>query len=244
MVKLCKIVRGTSMSDFVYTKEVLDKYSSIIVETSANDKFEIQKQENGYLMTDINPPVFQKEIKDYKSIKVPAAEMKRIEAGLDFDNGSILYFEGIEKGLSLVFYDEEGMMLTKGKIKDLYIKENVNQFHFSVHLFEQPGKKVFIDWNNEEEFNEMEIMTETESYLLTKEVGGSFLFEGRKVLHIFSLFKMKGKHFDLNTVNKFDVTPFYIHKNKPLIIFTEDEHKQGRINMTFVNERVMNINKE
>jgi len=219
------------------TIEELNALQEFYVETSVKGRFFIKRLEHGYELNDINPPILTKKITDIKSCKVP----KNIEKNLSstyqlIDQSKIKYFDGIAKGFSFLFYDDNGMCLTKGSVTTLYFQKKLNNFIFNVHLLEQPGRKIAIH----KLLKDFHIVTEDESYKINY-VDQSYYFEGRKVLAFYSLFKTKIKNFeiDINLLNEMDVTPNHLHFNKPLIILTEDDTKENRIRLTSIFSNII-----
>lgn len=65
---------------------------------------------------------------------MPQFLLNQLKKGIQIDQSKVLFFDGIRKGFSLVFYDEDGMAITDGTINDLYFKQNIGQFQINVHI--------------------------------------------------------------------------------------------------------------
>ncbi|NHN35383.1 hypothetical protein [Paenibacillus agricola] len=115
------------------TKTELNHYPKFYIETTSKECFEIEKLEQGYMFTDITPPILGKVVSDYKSIKIPHNIAERINKNPNYefnavDSTKILHFEGIGKGFSFAFYENEGQATaTKGKIEKLFIKQKIGK---------------------------------------------------------------------------------------------------------------------
>ncbi|MDQ0255654.1 hypothetical protein J2S74_003036 [Evansella vedderi] len=216
----------------------LDQLGTFYIETSVNDKFMIQKTDIGYHFKDLVPPVTEKEIADFKSIKMPKQVEQAVKNGThDGDLSEVVFFDGIAKGFQFAFYTEVDMMdITKGKIQTLYFNRDLGNLHFRVHLLEQPGRKIPLD----ELKDDFVIYTKSDGYEFIHR-NENLYFEDREVVALYSLFKFKGKSIDIDfsVVNEMDVTPNFIHLQKPMVILTKDDDNQ--IRFSFVYESVTDV---
>lgn len=53
------------------TREELNEHQVFFIETTKQEVFKIERKENGYMMTDITPPILEKEISDFCSVQLP-----------------------------------------------------------------------------------------------------------------------------------------------------------------------------
>ncbi|MDF0729017.1 hypothetical protein PY093_20635 [Cytobacillus sp. S13-E01] len=218
----------------------LKEYKSFFVETSVNDKFEFVRVDNGFIFRDITPPLLEKEITDLKSVKIPNRLLPLIKQGISIDSSELMFFDGIEKGSSLVFYDNEGMALTNGKITELYLKQKIGQFEFTIHLLESAGKKVDLYSLATSGF---EIQTDMNNYAIEHKEDGLY-FENSEVYAIYSLFRVKANskvmHLDsLNLIHEYDVHPQFLFLNKPFIILRK-ENSYIKVSVIFENVKAIN----
>lgn len=226
-----------------FSKTDLDIYETFYIETTRNEKFEITKLGPGYLLKDITPPVLEKEIQSFCTQKINKKDYKKLDNNpkYEFLNvGSHFVVDGIVKGGHFGFTvdQEEGTTITKGVIDKLYIKVSLGEVSFNIHLFDPPGKKLPVYPLIEGSFS---ITTDSVIYSFIKKGEGLF-FEDRKVIAIYSSINAKQTLGELLDKDN-DVTKDFIVYNRPFVIITgEPKDDKTRVNLTYVNEYVLDIN--
>lgn len=223
------------------TKEELNEHKVFFVETTKQEVFKIERKENSYIMTDVSPPILEKEINDYGSVQLPKKALETLKENPYYDFMNVRgfkTFEGIaKKGLfGFTGVDDKGMTVTSGTIDKLYIKQEIGNFTLNIHHFEFPGKKVELDKLVQ---NHFVIETEDESFTFEKR-DDDFYYNEQKLIAVFSIVN-KIKNISIENImakniqGEFDVSSDILYINRPFILVTENN---GKANVSFRNDAV------
>jgi len=226
------------------TREELNEYPVFFVETTKQEVFKIERKENGYSLTDITPPVLEKEINDFCSVQLPKKALDHLKDNPYYDfmkvRGSKT-FEGIaKKGLfGFSGAGDRGMTVTKGTIDKLYFKQTFGNFILNIHQFEFPGKKTDLDKLVQSHFV---IETEDESYTFEKRKD-EFYFNDQKLITLYSVVnKVKDASVEnilaQNIEGEVDVSSEILYINRPFILVTEND---GKANFSFRNTPIVKV---
>lgn len=223
-------------------REELNEHQVFFIETTKQEVFKIERKENGYMMTDITPPILEKEISDFCSVQLPKKALDNLKDNPYYDFMKVRgfkTFEGIaKKGLfGFSGSDDRGMTVTKGIIDKLYIKQNIGNFILNIHQFEFSGKKVDLAKLAQ---NNFVIETKDESCTFEKR-DDDFYYNDQKLIAVFSIVN-KIKDISLENIlaqnieGEFDVSSDLLYINRPFILVTEDNSKA---NVSFRNTPIV-----
>ncbi|RFU69525.1 hypothetical protein D0469_09165 [Peribacillus saganii] len=223
------------------TKEELNEHKVFFVETTKQEVFKIERKENSYTMTDVTPPILEKEINDFCSIQLPKKALDTLKENPYYDFMKVRgfkTFEGIaKKGLfGFTGKDDNGMTVTSGTIDKLYFKQEFGNFTLNIHHFVFPGKKVELGKLLQ---NHFVIETEDESHTFEKRKDG-FYYDEQKLIAVFSIVN---KINDISIENilaqniegEFDVSSDILYINRPFILVTDNN---GKANLSLRNDPV------
>jgi hypothetical protein len=213
------------------TREELDQYEEFFVETTKKEIFKVERKENHYVMTDIIPPILEKEITEYCSVQLPKRAVDSLKVNPNYDFMKIRgykTFEGIAKKgfFGFISSDELGMTVTSGTIDKLYLKQRFGSLTLNNHYFEFPGKKVLM---KELQQNHFVIETDNESYTFEKRQN-DFYYNEQKVISILSIVN-RVTDISLEDIlnqdisGEFDVSSEILYINRPLLLVTDNDGK-------------------
>ena len=139
----------SSYGSEAYGKDELDKYGRFFVETQADEKFEIRKAEQGYIVKDIVPPEITMPVKGYRTVELNDIQRQKLikhnpQYGF-LTIGSHNYFDGIAEDGHFTWDGADGSTSSKGKISRLYIKQALGNYLLNVNLFPEKGEFKSID---------------------------------------------------------------------------------------------------
>lgn len=224
---------------------VMKDFGKIYVETTKQERFTIEKGKFiGYKLTDIDPPILEKDIFEFRSMFLNEQQIRRGNTP-DYSYVNIenpLIFDGIAKKGHLAFRenDYEGYTTTTGKIDRVYYKHKVGKFIFNIHMFEPAGKKIRVLDYFDRDFT---IETELMPYEF-KLVGENIIFEDKMLIAIYSLYSVTNafKLIDMMEADiaEFDVSCEYLVLNKPFIIVSYDR-ENNRVIVSTINEKALYI---
>jgi len=127
-----------------YEKAELDKFSRFFIETTADEKFEIQKSGQGYIVKDIVPPENTMQAKDYRTVELNDIQRQRLIKHIpqrdSIDIGKHDYFDGIVEGGHLTWERFDGYTSSRGTICKLYIRQALGNYILNVNLFPQKAE--------------------------------------------------------------------------------------------------------
>lgn len=226
------------------TKEELNEHKVFFVETTKQEVFKIERKENTYAMTDVTPPILEKEINDFCSVQLPKKALDTLKENPHYDFINVRgfkTFEGIaKKGLfGFIGVDDKGMTVTSGTIDKLYFKQDFGNFTLNIHHFEFPGKKVELGKLVQ---NHFVIETEDETYTFEKR-NDDFYYNDQKLIAVFSIVN-KIKDISIENIlaqkieGEFDVSSDILYINRPFIFVTENN---GKANVSFRNAPVKKV---
>lgn len=215
----------------------LDVFDRFFIETTQDEKFEVKKIDNGYMIKDIVPPIVEMVAQDYKSIKFDDIQLQRIKKEQFHDQ--VEEFNGIAKGGQFSWLRQNERTCTKGKIDRLYVKQSFGNTLFNIHLFPLDSNFISIDLFLDKGLS---ITTENGIYNFESD-DNSLVFEGCKVVSVLSLF-------DTDTVSLDDVmslvsnnplehnVSFDIAIGKPFVVIRIQD---DQVKMSVINENVIDV---
>lgn len=232
----------SSYGSEAYTKAELDNFSRFFIETTAEEKFEIRKSGQGYIVKDIVPPEITMFAKDYRTVELKDIQRQKLikhNSQYDFlDIGTHNYFDGIVEGGHFTWERADGATSSKGKISKLYIRQALGNYLLNVNLLPQQDEFRSVD-----EFLQtgLSIYTETNRLdFLSRD--GKLFFEDTQVFAILSVINKDsisiGGIFSTDP-NDYNVS-FDIIIGKPIFILKVQE--QG-LKLSIINEKVTDVTK-
>lgn len=236
------LLRVKSYGSEAYEKSELDNFSRFIIETTANEKFEIRKATRGYIVKDIVPPEVTMQANDYKTVELNDIQrQKLIKHNPKYEFlpiGSHGYFDGIVEGGHFAWERTDGLTSSGGKISKLYIRQSLGNFLLNVNLFPRKGEVRYVD-----EFLEtgLSIYTETNKLDFVNK-GAKLFFEDVQVIAILSVIDKES----LSMEEMFSTVPIELNVSldieigKPFFILKAQE--QG-MKVSVINEKVVDVTK-
>lgn len=230
----------SSYGSEAYGKAELDKYGRFFIETQADEKFEIRKAEQGYLVKDIVPPEITMPVKGYRTVELNDIQRQKLikhnpQYGF-LTIGSHNYFDGIAEDGHFTWDGADGSTSSKGKISRLYIKQALGNYLLNVNLFPEKG-----EFKSIEEFllTGLSIYTEINKYDFPSRDGKLF-FEDSQIFAILSVVDKESLNIDemFSTVPKEYNVSFDIAIGKPIFILKV--HEQG-FKISIINEKVIDV---
>jgi len=226
--------------------ELNERNTPLNVVTTSSEAFTIELSGNGYKLTDISPPPLEKEIKGFKTVWMDNKNLKKKKPNYEYHKveGPNLQLDGIYHGGRLAFYevDPDHYTATKGTIDQCFHTLELGKITLRINNFEPPGKKV----NYPEEDRSFTLKT-SGLPLRIDFINGEYSFEGRKLLAIFSLYKVKNSMKLISMLSadlvELDCSETFLIKNRPLIILSERDNSDGmgNTNTSFVDDLLLDI---
>lgn len=236
------LLRVIEYGAVAYSRADLDKYSRFFIETNADEKFEISKARQGYIVKDIVPSENTISAKDYRTIELNDIQRQKLikhNPQYNFLNiGTHNYFEGIVEGGHFAWESAGGFISSKGVISKLYIRQSLGNYLLNVNLFPQKGEFKSVD-----EFLQtgLSIYTEMNKFDFLS-MDGKLMFEDCQVFAILSFVDKKHLSIDemISAAPKEYNVSYDIAIGKPFLILKVQE--QG-LEISVINENVVDVTK-
>ncbi|MDD2402385.1 MAG: SEC-C domain-containing protein [Clostridia bacterium] len=236
------LFRVSAYGSEVFTKAELDKFNRIFIETTADEKFEIWKTGQGYMVKDIVPLENTMLAKGYRTMELNDIQrQKLIKHNLQYESQYIethYYFDGIVEGGHFAWERVDGFTSSKGKISKLYIRQALDSYLLNVNLLPQKGEFKTVD-----EFLQtgLSIYTETNKLDFINRDGKLF-FEDIQVFAILSITDKESLSIDemISMVPKEYNVSYDIVIGHPIFIL---KIQGGDLKISVINEKVINVAK-
>lgn len=236
------LLRISSYGSEAYTKAELDNFSRFFIETTAEEKFEIRKSGQGYIVKDIVPPEITMFAKDFRTVEfndIQRQKLMKHNSQYNFlDIGTHNYFDGIVESGHFTWERADGATSSKGKISKLYIRQALGSYLLNVNLFPQQSEFRSVD-----EFLQTGLSIHTETNRLdfiSRE--GKLFFEDIQVFAILSVIDKES----ISIGELFSTDPIEYNVSLDLIIgkpiFILKVQEQG-LKISIINERVTDVTK-
>lgn len=224
----------------VYEKAELDKFSRFYIETTADEKFEVRKVADVYIVKDIIPPVNTMLAKDYKTVEFNDIQRQKLLKHNpnyeQIDIGRYNYFDGIVKDGHFGWERADGFTSSRGKISKLFIRQALGNYILNVNLFPPKSEYKSVDNFIQTGFS---IYTHTSKLDFTSKDGKIF-FEGNQVFAVLSLYDKDSLSIDdifSQSPKEYNVC-FDIVIEKPIFILKiQDEG----LKISVINEKVIDV---
>ncbi len=224
----------------VYDKAELDKFSRFYIETTADEKFEVRKVANGYIVKDVILPVNTMLAKDYKTIEFNDIQrQKLLKHNPNYEQiviGRHNFFDGIVEGGHFGWERADGNTSSRGKISKLFIRQALGNYILNVDLFPPKAEYKSVDDFIQTGFS---IYTQTSKLDFTSKDGKLF-FEGNQVFSVLSLYDKDSLSFDdmlSQSPTEYNVC-FDIVIGKPIFILMIQSE---RLKISVIHEKVIDI---
>lgn len=236
------LLRVSDYGSEAYAKAELDKFSRLFIETTADEKFEISKTGQGYIVKDKVPPENIMSARDYKTVELNDVQrQKLIKNNLQYEVlniGTHNYFDGIAEGGYFIWERADGSTVSMGKINKLYIRQILGNYSLNVNLFPQRGEIKSVD-----EFLQTGLSIYTEMNILDfTSRDGKLFFEDSQIFAILSIVDKESLSIDemSSAVLKEYNVSFDIVIGKPIFILKI----QGQgLKISVINEKVIDVTK-
>ncbi len=232
------LLRVSGYGSNVYEKQELNKFSRFYIETTSDEKFEIRKSSNGYIVKDIVPPENSMPAKDYRTVELNDIQSQKLikhNPKYEFlDIGKHNYFPGIIEGGHFSWERLDGTTCSKGTINKLFIRQVLGNYILNVNLFQPKESFKSIDKYLQTGFS---IYTQT-SKLDFVGKDGKLYFEDSQVFSVLSIYDKESLNLDemFNTTPKEYNVCFDIVLGRPFFILTG---KEESLKISIIDEQVI-----
>jgi hypothetical protein len=230
----------SSYGSEAYRKAELDKFSRFFIETTANEKFEIRKTTQGYLVRDVVPPENNMLANGYKTVELTDIQRQKLikhNPKYEFLNiGIHNYFDGIVEGGHFTWERADGLTSSNGKIDKLYIKQNLGNYSLNINLFPLKGEFRSVYDYGQTGFS---IFTEASEFNFLRR-DGTLFFEDSQVFTVLSIVDKESLSLDdmfCSIPKEFNVS-FDIAIGRPFFILKVEG--QG-MKISVINEKVIAV---
>ena len=241
-IKNNEIINITYYGSEVIDRESLDKFNTFYVETTADEKFEITKDLNRYKLKDIIPPVMEKNIDNFRTMRFNEIQLKKLSKpnpryeGIEI--GKHEEFDGIIKGGRFGWINNGDNTCTKGTINKIYVKQDIGNTTLNINLFPPEAAYKPIDEYLDKGFK---ITTSSNVYSFDYRDDGVLYYEDKKVVAVFSLYDIENPY-DFNTpdllLKEYNVC-YDIVLNKPFLVLTVKN--ENTLNICLINDKIIDI---
>lgn len=234
------ILRMIGYGSDVYEKAELDNCSKFFIETTADEKFEVRRIQQEYIVKDMVPPEKSMPTNVYRTIELNDIQHQKLikhnPQGECLSIGNHNYFDGIVEGGHFSWQMPDGFLCSKGKISKLFIRQVLGNHILNINLFPQKQENKTVDDFLETGFS---IYTQTNKLdFISKD--GKLFFEENQVFAILSLYDKDSLSMDeifSQAPNEYNVS-FDISIGKPIFILKV----QGKgLKLSIINEKVVDV---